>query len=176
MVVKLVACAALLTACTHHRTLPQAFTDVEVGRWVTIRTTTGATLSAITVQTMGGVGYQEEGAGMIDPSTIASVADDRSLRAAGEGFLIGAGAGIVGGAIAGFADGDDPPCDEWCFFNMTAGQKAVLLGVVFGSLGGLIGIAAGVVHGSEDVYEDSTGVAITPGGPPGSVAGMTVTF
>ena len=177
MLVKIAACAALLVACTHHRPLNQAFDDVEPGRWVKVETTSG-TLSAITVQTSTGIGYQAEGGGMIDPSAIVRVTDERTLRGAGEGILIGAGAGAAAGAVLGLADGDDPPCgdSEWCFFHLTAGEKALGGGVLLGGLGAIVGLAVGTVMGSDDVYEGTSGVAITPGGPPGSVAGATITF
>ena len=177
MTVKLLALASLVAACTHRKPLARAFDEVEPGRWVTVHTTAG-TFTALAVQTGAGVGYQAEGGGWIDPATITRVTDERTLRGAGEGVLIGGGIGVVGGAVLGFADGDDPPCadTEWCLFNMSAGAKAVLGGVLLGGLGVLTGLAVGAVVGSDDVYETSAGVAITPGGPPGSVAGATVTF
>lgn len=176
MLVKIAACAALLAACTHHRPLNQAFDDVEPGRWVKVETTSG-TLSAITVQTSTGIGYQAEGGGMIDSSVIVRVTDERTLRGAGEGILIGAGAGAAAGAVLGLADGDDPPCgdSEWCFFNLTAGEKALVGGVLLGGLGAIVGLAVGTVMGSDDVYENES-IAITPSGPPGSVVGATLTF
>jgi hypothetical protein len=179
MPVKLLGCAALLAACTHSRSLPQAFNDIEPNRWVTVRTTSG-TLSAITVFTGTGIGFQAEGGGMIDPATIIRVTDERTLRGAAEGLGLGFAAGALTGVVIGLADGDDPPCDEgghnWCLFNMTAGEKAIVGGVLLGGLGSIVGLAIGTVKGSDDVYEDASTFAITPGGPPGSIAGATLTF
>lgn len=67
-------------------------------------------------------------------------------RGAGFGFLIGAG---VGG-MWGFADGDDECSgDNWCLFQMSAGEKALLGGVVIGGLGGVIGGLFGVANPGE---------------------------
>lgn len=173
----LASLATLGAACTHRRPLAHAYT-IETGRSVTVQTTTG-TYIAVSVQTATGVAYQFEGGGLVDPGTIVSVTDERTLRGAAEGMGIGAGAGALAGVLLGFADGDDPPCgdSEWCFFNLTAGEKAVLGGIAFGGLGAIVGLVIGGVAGSDDVYEGhSAGPTITPGGPPGSVAGATLTF
>ncbi len=73
-----------------------------------------------------------------DISAVDATGESRILQGLGFGFTIGA----VGGGIAGLADGDDPPG----LFSMTAGQKAALSGIVFGTLcgvvGGIVGIAA----------------------------------
>ncbi|MGE0399400.1 MAG: hypothetical protein AB7T06_21990 [Kofleriaceae bacterium] len=180
MPVKLLAFVSLLAACTHTRPLSRAFVDVEPGRWVDVKTTSGATLSAVTVQTTTGIAYQDESGGLIDPVAIAGVVDNRTLRGAGEGFLTGAGIGAGLGVLVGLADGDDPPCDDsghsWCLFNMTAGEKAILGGILLGGLGSIVGLAIGAVHGSDTVYTTQSGIAITPVGPSGSVAGATLTF
>ncbi|CAN5328581.1 hypothetical protein BH23GEM2_BH23GEM2_19230 [soil metagenome] len=67
-------------------------------------------------------------------------------RGAGLGFLIGAG---IGGVL-GFADGDDD-CAEagWCFIEFSAGEKAMLGGVVIGGLGAVIGGLVGVANPGE---------------------------
>ena len=67
-------------------------------------------------------------------------------RGAGFGILIGAG---IGGVL-GFADGDDD-CAEagWCFIEFSAGEKALLGGVVMGGLGGVIGGLVGVANPGE---------------------------
>lgn len=177
VLLKIALCSALVAGCTHHRPLSRAFDEVEGGRQVTVQTTSG-TLSAVTVSTGTGIGYQAEGGGMIDPSVIVRVTDTRGLRGAGEGFLIGTGIGAGVGVVLGLADGDDPPCADgsWCLFNMSAGEKAILGGIMLGSIGSLVGVAIGAVSGSEVIYENSESFSITPGGPPGSVAGATITF
>lgn len=67
-------------------------------------------------------------------------------RGAGFGFLAGAGIG----AVMGFADGDDN-CAEggWCILEMSAGEKAMLGGVVIGGLGAVIGGLVGVANPGE---------------------------
>lgn len=179
MTVKLLACAALLAACAHTRPLSRAFDEPEPGRRVTVRTTS-STIPAFTVQTSTGTGYVDESGGLIDPSVIVRVTDERTLRGAGEGLLIGAGVGAALGAGLGLVDGDDPPCDDnghsWCLFNFTAGEKVIFGGVMLGSLGAVIGLVAGIARGSHDVYEGTSSFAITPVGPAGSIAGATITF
>lgn len=117
------------------------------------------------------------------PLPFGAVVEVREKRH-GLGALHGLGWGILGGAavgaVIGFADGDDA-CDtsrgEDCFFNFTAGEKAVLIGAYFGILGGLGGAIVGAIIGTTDVYKDDpTPPRVMPSGPPGSVAGMTVTF
>lgn len=75
-----------------------------------------------------------------DIKRITIVKKSKFLKGIGSGFLGGAGLG----ALLGLASGDDPP---GCF-SMTAGQKALILGIFFGLigiiLGGLQGGAAGI--------------------------------
>lgn len=52
------------------------------------------------------------------------------------GALNGALVGFVVGAIAGLADGSDP---EGTWFAMTAGEKALMGGVLLGATGGVVG-------------------------------------
>ncbi len=60
---------------------------------------------------------------------------------AGIGLLVGAATG----AIIGLASGDDPPCPRsgWFCSRWTAGTKAGALAVVFGGVGGVIGLIIG---------------------------------
>lgn len=179
MTVKLLAIGALFAGCSHN--LPYSATnDIELQKWVTVETTDGAEIDALVVASpMGGTAFQASG-GYIDPMKIRRVTEERTLRGMGEGFLIGAGAGILAGVVVGFADGDDPPCmgdHQWLCFSLTGGEKAVVFGVLLGGLGGVLGVAVGAVRGSRMIYEDrATGVTITPNGPPGSVAGLTITY
>jgi hypothetical protein len=62
----------------------------------------------------------------------------------GRGMLFGGLIGIGGGILAGFIEGDDPPCEGWFCWDYTAGEKATIYGVGFG----LIGIVAGAVIGT----------------------------
>ena len=75
---------------------------------------------------------------------------DRGLRsrrrAAGRGAVFGAVGGGLAGIAAGLADGDDR-CDagSWCLFQMSAGEKAVIGGLVFAGAGTLVGVAIGTL-------------------------------
>lgn len=75
------------------------------------------------------------------------------------GMWIGAIAGFAVGGIWGLLLGDDPPCyKSWLCFRITAGQKALLLGIPLAFLGGSIGRKIGSVKitipifGSMDNY------------------------
>ena len=73
--------------------------------------------------------------------------------------------------------GKAPRCGgEECWFANTAGEKAVIAGVLLGVAGAVIGLAAGTILGSHYVYENERPPVITPVGPPGSVAGFTLSF
>jgi hypothetical protein len=175
MSVRLLACVALLSACTHHRPLSQA-RDLDLGRTVTVQTTTGA-YSAITIVGPHGVGYASTNGGMIDPSTIVRVTNHSVARGALDGFLIVGGIGFVVGVGRGIADGDDPDCDYTSFcVQRSRGEKAVLGGLIDGALAGVIGLAIGAVVGSDVVYSIDEHMTVTPSGPPGSIAGATLTF
>jgi hypothetical protein len=79
------------------------------------------------------------------PKSIISYADIQSIQlartgSAGLGALIGflVGAGI--GVIAGLSAGDDK--EGW--FQMSAGEKALGLGILMGGGGGLVGLIIGI--------------------------------
>ncbi len=59
-----------------------------------------------------------------------------TLKGAGVGLLVGAAVG----AIVGYADGDNPPTQ---LFRVTAGEKAVFLGIGMGGVGVVLGAIAG---------------------------------
>lgn len=58
----------------------------------------------------------------------------------GRSILIGFAIGAATGAIAGFASGDDPPG----FFALTAGEKALAVGLLGGAVGTITGLIIGV--------------------------------
>jgi hypothetical protein len=58
----------------------------------------------------------------------------------------------------------------------TAGEKAIMGGIVIGTIGGLVGLVVGAASGSKYVYSYGEQVRITPTGPPGSMGGATITF
>lgn len=172
--------AALLVAaagCTHHRPLAQV-SELGVGEDVTVDVTGYGEVEVTTVATAGGTSFRDAGGTLISPDNVARVVDVRRARGAGEGFLIAGGLGVAVGVVLGFADGDDPPCADtaWLCFRFSAGEKATLGGIAFGSLGGLIGLVVGAVRGSQFVYDNGEGVTVTATAPSGSAAGLTVTF
>lgn len=162
----------LLAACTHHRPLREAY---EVRGDVTIQTFDGRILDATATETPAGTVFRTSTGEIVDPGSVVRMTDTRRLRGAAEGLGLGAGAGVLLGIVLGFASGDDPPCDE-CWFNMTAGEKAAFAGTGLGLVGGVIGLAAGTIVGSQFVYDGGTTPIVTPVGPPGSVGGLTISF
>ena len=94
------------------------------------------------------------------------------IRAAGIGFIVG---GVVG-AVAGAADGSSCTGEFLC---PGAGGGAVLGGVFVGSLGGIIGLIAGVVPSErwERVPLEPRRISIvTPSGSHGRGVGLKVAF
>ena len=162
----------LAAACTHHRPLRDA---VEVHGDVTLQTFDGRLVEGTATETPTGTVFRTASGEVFEPLSVVRITDRRTLRGAAEGLGLGAGAGALGGIVLGLASGDDPACDE-CWFQMTAREKAVLGGAVFGGLGAMFGLAAGALLGSQFVYDGGNAAVITPVGPRGSVAGLTVTF
>jgi hypothetical protein len=162
----------LLAACTHHRPLRHAY---EVSGDVTIETFDGRILDATAMDTPTGTVFRTARGDVLEPGNVVRVTDTRRLRGAAEGLGIGAGAGVLIGVALGLASGSDPPCEE-CWFNMTAGEKAAFAGVGLGIVGAGIGLLSGAILGSNFVYDGRETPVITPVGPPGSTAGLTVHF
>jgi hypothetical protein len=84
-------------------------------------------------------------------------------RQALRGFGIGLLAGGAFGAVLGFADGDD----SQGFVQFSAVEKALLGGLVFGGIGGAVGLAAGSATRSErwtrvPLDRQRVGVTVTP--------------
>jgi hypothetical protein len=73
----------------------------------------------------------------------------RRLPGAIGGLLIGLLAGAATGAGVGIARGDDPP-STW--IGQSAGEKAVLGGLVVGVVGGAVGAFVGALVGRTDRY------------------------
>ncbi len=91
----------------------------------------------------------------ISTSQIREIKIKKSGRGAWEGFGLGLLAGVVSGVVIGFVSGDDPGAGEQGLqdlFANTAGEKALGYGVVFGGLGGLVGLPVGAATGSKDKF------------------------
>lgn len=164
--------AVLASACTHSRPF-SAVNEVE-GR-VIVRTIDGREEHATIVSTPTGKVLQSDSGATIDLGNVVKLTDQRSLRGALEGFGIGGGIGFGVGAIIGIADGDDPPCEDHCI-DFTAGEKAVLGGILLGIVGGGVGLIAGAIRGSQVIYEGGETPMVRPTGPPGSVVGVSIDF
>jgi len=176
----LVATVGFVGGCTHHRPLTE-LSEV-VGGELTVETTSHQRIDARAYPSADGVQITNEDRQPIATGEIDEVTEIKRGRGALEGGGIGALGGIAAGVILGFAAGDDP-CDENverdCYYAFTAGQNAMIFGIIFGGLGGLGGLVVGAIIGSRDVYKMSEGSMIQqirPTGPPGSVGGVTITF
>ncbi|HUS27932.1 MAG TPA: hypothetical protein VMZ53_05470 [Kofleriaceae bacterium] len=163
-------------ACTHERPITEL--HQVAGKRVTVETYDHVSMEGVAIQAADGITF-ENSAGVMPPTAIAKVTEVRRGRGAAEGAGIGLAVGAVVGAALGFADGDDE-CDEnsgmWCIFVFTAGEKAVMGGVVLGGIGAIVGLVAGAATGSKFVYSYGDQVRITPTGPPGSYGGVTITY
>jgi hypothetical protein len=91
---------------------------------------------------------------------------------AGKGALTGFFVGAAAGAIAGFASGDDPP--GW--FSFTAGQKALVLGLLGSASGALLGAVIGASSHSDRWTSVSLGRAKVALAPRGAGLALSVTF
>jgi len=95
-----------------------------------------------------------------------------------EGLGYGALSGIITGFLLGELSGDDPPCPSgaWFCWRYSAGDKASVGAIALGTLGGLLGLAAGatIPH-----WEDAPGLSIKPlvrAGASGVRLGASVSF
>ena len=160
--------------CTHHKNIVEA--HELAGDEVVLEGQYGHQVTAVGVNTPAGITfYDKANGGMVPAQEIVKIKDVSHGRGAIEGLGIGAGLGGLMGGLIGLASGDDE-CESECFIEFSAGEKAVILGVVLGGLGGLIGLVVGAAKGSTTVYEHESGVSVRVGGPAGSTAGLTMTF
>jgi len=175
MIRAVVALTTVTTACTHHqsfRTLPD-----QAGKEVEVTTQNGTELVAHVDVSPGGYGLREPSGQVLAFENVREVVAVKRGRGALEGLGIGALIGAGTGVVMGLASGDDE-CEGFCLFQMTAEEKAVVGGILMGGLGSVVGLVVGAVRGSRDVYSfgSEQQFKVTPSGPPGSVAGATVTF
>ncbi len=167
--------ALLATACTTHKPIEYA-RELSNGDEVVAENHVGQTQEARVVKSPTSLELHSQ-IGVLPAQQVARITETShgkgALQGAGLGFLIGAGIG----AVVGYSDGDDH-CDDdggWCIFTFTAKEKAVLGGVVLGGTGAIVGLIVGAMVGSKTIYEDGT-TTVTPIGPQGSTAGITVQF
>jgi hypothetical protein len=91
-----------------------------------------------------------------------------------KGVWMGALIGAVPGALLGFASGDDPP--GW--FALTAEEKAILLGITFGTAGSVVGGTVGAINpGSRwQRVTPGTRLGIAPSGMNGAALVVSRSF
>lgn len=94
---------------------------------------------------MDSLTLSEVAVGIDEVRSIQIVKKSKFFKGLGLGLLSGGGAG----AGLGLLSGDDPP--GW--FSFTAGQKVLLGGIAFGSLGAIIGGIYGVIKGMDESVE-----------------------
>lgn len=150
---RLAAALVLVSACTHHRKMehPAYF----LGEDVTIEAS-GAELEGVVIAGPGHDYYVvRTERGDIPFGGITKLTEEKTWLGALEGLGLGVAGGVAVGIITGFASGDDNTCDpgDHRCHDLTAGSKAVLGGVIFGALGGVLGLAVGTIRGSQFVYE-----------------------
>jgi len=160
------------SACTHHQNIVSA--HELVGEEVEVELYGRPPIEAVGVhgRLPGTTDYVAKNGEVIDGNSVIRVTDTRHARGAVEGLGLGALIGGGAGAVLGLASGDDDECesDHGCWFELSAGEKAVLLGFVFGVLGGGIGLVVGAVKGSTIVYESqSSQMSVRVGGDGGSL-------
>jgi hypothetical protein len=153
-----IAMMIALAACTHHHrvaalhpvsTTARATVELDDGREVVAR----AVPTPAGSRWLAGSEVGRSGA-LIEPAGIRRVTTIDHARGAWEGLGFGLLAGITTGAVIGLASGDDHcSANGFCLFQFSAGDKAILGGIVVGGAGLVLGGLLGAVIGSRDVYE-----------------------
>ncbi|MEJ7601696.1 MAG: hypothetical protein WKG01_27590 [Kofleriaceae bacterium] len=166
---------AAAAGCTHNRT-PVDIQQV-IGKQVTVVTLDRNTATAYGDHVAAGIVFRDPSGRVIPNEHIDHVIKVSHRRGALEGLGLGLAIGAGFGAVLGLASGDDQ-CERECYIAFTAGEKAVVGAIVFGTLGSGIGLIVGAIRGSRSVYSFGRGheLHITPSGPPGSVVGATLAF
>jgi hypothetical protein len=174
----ILASLAVAASCTHSQTIGDG--RALVGSRVVVEATPGVEQEGVVVQDANGITVSTV-SGDLALWNVHSITEVKRARGALEGLGLGILIGGGGGVLLGLADGDDvcEPDARDCYYNDTAGEKAAILGVLFGGLGGIIGLVAGALRGSRDVYElagTAPAARFVPSGPPGSSVGATIRF
>ena len=147
----------VLAACTRHHTVV-ALNPVSATAKATVELTDGREVEARAVPTPAGArwlaGVEVGPSGpLLDPAGIRTFTTIDHARGAWEGLGLGMLAGITTGAVIGLASGDDHcSANGFCLFQFSAGDKAILGGIVLGGAGLVVGGLLGAVIGSRDVY------------------------
>ena len=131
----------------------------------------GSTIEMHATETPGGLRWEANKTGaLVDSATLESYTTVDHGKGAVQGLGLGLLAGIAFGAVGGLAARDDPPDS---FVGLSAYDKALILGVLFGGAGGLVGLLFGAASGSHDVHVGpARGPALSPTILPGGAGAM----
>jgi hypothetical protein len=161
-----------MTACTRQVPLSR----LEPGRRVEVELISGATIEAVVVSAQPELVLEEDNGMIVKPHRIVRVVDVRHGRGAIVGTFAGMFTGFALGVSLAYVQEDDPSCKS-CG-ALSKDDHARIGGVLLGGFGAMTGALAGAIAGTRDIYEvqRSSEMRITPEGPKGSVAGLTVRF
>jgi hypothetical protein len=94
-------------------------------------------------------------------------------RSRGRGALIGAAIGAGAGALIGLAAGSD---DRSNFIRFSAGQKAVLFGIVLAPIGALVGAAGHPAERWKELPKDRIRLSLAPVSGRGAAVSLAFVF
>ncbi len=148
----IIVLAVFTSRCTHIRNFSTLndVNKVAQGKKASITLTSGQVFAAKDIQASRDstfwLDFETNQKQSIAAAEISHVVIKKSGRGAWEGFGIGFLVGSVTGALIGFASGDDE------FLEVTAEEKALGYGLLFGGGGGLLGSFVGAKVGSKDKF------------------------
>jgi hypothetical protein len=131
---------------------PQYFS----GESVSIETWDGTWHTATPVPAEQGAAWDAGTEARIPAMAVKTVMRSNVGRSAGIGAGAGALGGIVLGAGMGLSSGSDqcnPQDDQPCYFLLSAREKALILGLVMGTVGAGLGALIGLASGKRDIFE-----------------------